>query len=263
MAGDETLSILSDFEDRVGDAVEGFFAGAFRAPVQPAEVAKALGRAMDDGRMVGVGKVYAPVAYTVALSPADADNLRGFAPVLAGELATFLVERAREQGYHLASKPVVAFAEHADLRIGRFRVSTEHAPADEPAEVPEAPSDARPPSGVPYDYESELFGDDTPSTGNAARIDTVTVGETGHDVALRGDRAVIGRLQECDICLADANVSRRHAELFLLDGDWFLQDLESTNGTMLNGEPVTRARLRDGDVVEIGVTRLTYHRARE
>jgi hypothetical protein len=248
------LSILSDFEDRVGSAVEGFFAGAFRSPVQPAEVARALGRAMDDGRMVGVGKVYAPVAYTVALSSADADNLRGFAPVLAGELATYLVERAREQGYHLASKPTVAFAEHVDLRLGRFRVSADHAPADETAEEPPA---------VPYDYERDVFDETEHESGPIDRIDTVTVGETGHDVALRGDRVIVGRLQGCDICLADANVSRRHAELCLMDGDWFVADLDSTNGTMLNGEPVTRARLRDGDVVEIGVTRLTYHRARE
>jgi hypothetical protein len=248
------VSILSDFEDRVGSAVEGFFAGAFRSPVQPAEVARALGRAMDDGRMVGVGKVYAPVAYTVALSSADADNLRGFAPVLAGELATYLVERAREQGYHLASKPTVAFAEHVDLRLGRFRVSADHAPADETAEEPPA---------VPYDYERDVFDETEHESGPIDRIDTVTVGETGHDVALRGDRVIVGRLQGCDICLADANVSRRHAELCLMDGDWFVADLDSTNGTMLNGEPVTRARLRDGDVVEIGVTRLTYHRARE
>jgi hypothetical protein len=248
------VSILSDFEDRVGSAVEGFFAGAFRSPVQPAEVARALGRAMDDGRMVGVGKVYAPVAYTVALSSADADNLRGFAPVLAGELATYLVERAREQGYHLASKPTVAFAEHVDLRLGRFRVSADHAPADETAEEPPA---------VPYDYERDVFDETEHESGPIDRIDTVTVGETGHDVALRGDRVIVGRLQGCDICLADANVSRRHAELCLMDGDWFVADLDSTNGTMLNGEPVTRARLRDGDAVEIGVTRLTYHRARE
>jgi hypothetical protein len=247
------LSILSDFEDRVGSAVEGLFAGAFRSPVQPAEVAKALGRAMDDGRMVGVGKVYAPVAYTVALSTADMENLRGFAPVLAGELATYLVERAREQGYHLASKPSVAFIEHADLRLGRFRVSAEHAPAEEAVEEP-APT--------VYDHALDVFGDDT-ERGPIDRIDTVTVGETGHDVALRGDRVIIGRLQDCDVCLADANVSRRHAELLLLDGEWCVQDLESTNGTVLNGEPVTRARLRDGDVIEIGLTRLTYHRARE
>jgi hypothetical protein len=258
-SGDEALSILSDFEDRVGSAVEGFFAGAFRSPVQPAEVAKALGRAMEDGRMAGVGKIYVPVAYTVALSRADAENLRGFTPVLAGELATYLVERAREQGYHLASKPMVAFIEHEDLKLGRFRVSAEHAPADGPAEVPPMARPATP----PYDYERDTFGEAANAAAPLGTIATVTVGETGHDVALRGDRAIVGRLQDCDICLSDANVSRRHAEFFVMDGDWFVQDLDSTNGTMLNGEPVTRTRLSDGDVIEIGVTRLTYHRPRE
>ncbi len=66
------MSILTDFEDRVGGALEGMFAGVFRSPVQPVEIAKALAKAMDEGRTVGVGKVYAPVAYTVALSPQDA-----------------------------------------------------------------------------------------------------------------------------------------------------------------------------------------------
>jgi len=250
------MSILSDFEDRVASAVEGLFAGAFRSPVQPAEVAKALGRAMDDARMVGVGKIYAPVAYTVALSPADMDNLGGFAPVLAGELGTYVTERAREAGYHLASKVTVSLIEHDDLRIGRFRVSADHAPAEEPVTEP-APE----PSAGVYDYQLDEYTDEHDEAPLPA-IDTVTVGETDHDVALRGDRMILGRLQGCDVCVADANVSRRHAELLLIDGDWYLQDLESTNGTMLNGEPVTRARLRDGDVIEIGVTRLTYHRTR-
>jgi hypothetical protein len=249
------VSILSDFEDRIASALEGVFAGAFRSPVQPAEVAKALGRAMDDGRMVGVGSVYAPASYTVALSPADADNIRGFAPVLAGELSTFLAERASEQGYQLASPPVVTFIEHGDLRLGRFRVSAGHV-VEEEADAGEGVAIA----GV-YDHEVDGYAGTAGGDGPVEHLDTITVGDTDHDVALLGDRVVIGRLQECDICLADANVSRRHAELLALDGEWFLQDLESTNGTTLNGEPVTRARLHDRDVIEIGLTRLTYHKA--
>jgi hypothetical protein len=239
------LSILSDFEDRVASAVEGLFAGAFRSPVQPAELAKALGKAMDDERMVGVGKVYAPVTYTVALSPEDADKLRDFMPVLAGELATFLAERAREHGYHTASKPSVAFTRHNDLRLGRFRVSAGHADAG-----------PRPEEQPPLKDASE----DAPVAPNeAAGFATVTVGEDDHDVALHGDRMVIGRLTGCDICLDDANVSRRHAELLRIGEDWFVADLESTNGTMVNGDTVSKARLREGDVIEIGVTRLTFH----
>lgn len=72
------MSLLSDFEDRVGGAIEGLFAGAFRSPVQPAEIAKALARAMDDRRQVGVGSVYAPTRFMVQISPDDADEFGDF-----------------------------------------------------------------------------------------------------------------------------------------------------------------------------------------
>jgi len=94
-----------------------------------------------------------------------------------------------------------------------------------------------------------------------AGVASVTVGEDGHQVVLTGDRVAIGRLDECEICLADANASRRHAAFVREGDDWAIEDLDSTNGTLLNGDPVTRELLRDGDAIEIGVTRLTYHRA--
>jgi pSer/pThr/pTyr-binding forkhead associated (FHA) protein len=69
----------------------------------------------------------------------------------------------------------------------------------------------------------------------------------------------VGRLASSGIRLEDANVSREHAA-FVRDGDgWAIRDLGSTNGTMLDGEPVTYRVLEDGDVVEIGVSRLIYH----
>jgi hypothetical protein len=244
------MSILTDFEDRVGGALEGMFAGVFRSPVQPVEIARALGKAMDDGRTVGVGKVYVPVAYTVALSPEDTDNLGGFTATLSGELATFLVDHAREHGYHLGAKPQVRFIGHDDLRLGRFRVSAELAFAAEGARA-EAPTAGE---AAVFDIEQ----DEMP--GPSGLFATVTVADMDHDVALRGERMVIGRLQECDICLADANASRRHAA-FVRDGDeWLIEDLGSTNGTSLDSRPVTREVLHDGDTVEIGLTRLTFHR---
>lgn len=243
------MSILTDFEDRFASAVEGLFAGAFRSPVQPVEIAKALAAAMDDERMVGIGKVYGPVAYTVALSLEDMDKLRGFAPLLAGELATYLVDHARERAYFLAAKPTVKFTEDESLKLGRFLVGAEH--------IYEGPQ------GAPVPVGNEPASPNAASPGPAHMSDTVTVGETGHDVALRGDRVVVGRLTSCDIFLADANASRRHAEFLRIDDEWYVQDLESTNGTRVDGQKVDRARLHDGDVVEVGVTRLTYHRARE
>jgi hypothetical protein len=246
------MSILSDFEDRVGGAFEGLFAGAFRSPVQPVEIAKTLGRAMDDGRALGVGKVYAPIAYQVAISEADEERLVDFLPTLGGELETYLANYGREHAYTMVGKPVISWVVHEDLKLGRFRVSASLAAAEDLEELVE------PPAGV----AGGLYDQDVDSQADFPELDTVTVGETAHDVALRGERMVVGRLNACDICLSDVNASREHAA-FVREGDgWAIEDLESTNGTLLNGVPVERTPLHDGDVIEIGLTRLVYHRQR-
>jgi len=257
------MSILSDFEDRVGGALEGVFAGVFRSPVQPVEIARALSKAMDDGRSVGVGKVYAPLGYVVALSPEDAEKFGGFTATLSGELSTYLADHAREHGYHLVAAPHVSFDVHDDLRLGRFRVSAELAAPERPEPpIPlsmfdrESPAEAERPGSAPA--PASYFVDPV-ADGLATGLSTVTVGEDGHDMVLAGDRVVVGRLASSGIHLDDSNVSREHAA-FVRDGDgWAIEDLGSTNGTSLNGSPVTRAVLADGDVVEIGVSRLTYH----
>jgi hypothetical protein len=233
------MGILSDFEDRIASGIEGLFAGAFRSPVQPVEIARALARAADDGRILGVGTVYGPTSYTVAISPEDDEALGAFKSVLAGELATYLVDHARENGYHLSVRPRVEFTVHPDLRLGRFRVSAALA---EPESGHSGPSVRLP---------------DAPPGGSS--IATVTVGDIAHDVALQGDEVVVGRLAECQVRLSDANVSRRHAAFIRLDEGWAISDLGSTNGTRVNGRTVERARLSDGDVIEIGLTRLVYH----
>jgi hypothetical protein len=250
------MSILSDFEDRIASAVEGLFAGAFRSPVQPAEIAKALGKAMDDRRAVGVGKVYVPHAYTVALSPQDDEGLGGFRTTLAGELATFLTGHASERGYTLSARPAITFTVHDDLRLGRFRVAATEGPPDveELAEEPEpalAPPPMKPATQPPPPKNAPVHG-----------IATVTVSGVEHDVALGGERVCVGRLAACDIRLADANVSREHAAFVREGAGWAIEDLESTNGTYLNGERVTFERLRDGDVVSVGASELVYHEPR-
>lgn len=58
---------------------------------------------------------------------------------------------------------------------------------------------------------------------------------------------LIGRANECDISMAVAHLSRRHAELRVMDGLLYVKDLGSANGTYLNGKRVTEARVRRGD----------------
>jgi hypothetical protein len=71
------------------------------------------------------------------------------------------------------------------------------------------------------------------------------------------ERLLIGRHYSCDVVLGSSNVSRRHARLQFRDGNWILRDLDSTNGTLVNGVPVGRCALRPGDRVTIGAHILT------
>ena len=61
------------------------------------------------------------------------------------------------------------------------------------------------------------------------------------------DVTTIGRSNECDISLPAAHLSRRHAQLQVIDGMLFVKDLDSANGTFLNGKRVAEARVKRGD----------------
>lgn len=69
---------------------------------------------------------------------------------------------------------------------------------------------------------------------------------------LRGGRLVIGRTQECEVRLDHSSVSRQHAELYRQGPIYAVRDLESTNGTWLDGERVEHAALRAGSVLRFG-----------
>lgn len=68
---------------------------------------------------------------------------------------------------------------------------------------------------------------------------------------------LIGRHQACDVVLEAPSVSRRHARLVFRDHRWIVQDLHSTNGTVVNGTRVGRCELRPGDALLLGDERLT------
>jgi hypothetical protein len=66
------------------------------------------------------------------------------------------------------------------------------------------------------------------------------------------EELVIGRHPSCDVVVSDETVSRRHVMLTFRDGGWIARDLQSTNGTRLNGDYVGRCRLHPGDRLGLG-----------
>src|SRR5439155_11943157 len=82
--------------------------------------------------------------------------------------------------------------------------------------------------------------------------------DNGRRLPVTDDPVTIGRLPECDVMLADSNVSRRHAEVRRQGNGFVVVDLGSTNGTKVNGLGVRERRLADGDEILVGNTRLRF-----
>lgn len=77
----------------------------------------------------------------------------------------------------------------------------------------------------------------------------------GGEFPLRMNREIIiGRSSDLDMVLVEDMVSRRHAKITSSEADVFIQDLGSTNGTFVNGEKVTKTRLREGDRILVGTS---------
>ena len=66
-----------------------------------------------------------------------------------------------------------------------------------------------------------------------------------------GERATLGRSQDCDLQIKDVESSRVHAEVFARDGQYHVRDLGSSNGTLLNGTEVEECVLKHGDRVRL------------
>jgi len=86
----------------------------------------------------------------------------------------------------------------------------------------------------------------------------VLIAQSGEQEGLKypitNDDFILGRDPDCDIVIADRQVSRHHARLVRRDTRIFLEDLESKNGTYLNGRPVQQEELvQDGDVIKVAL----------
>jgi hypothetical protein len=80
----------------------------------------------------------------------------------------------------------------------------------------------------------------------------------GRVIELNAPKLTLGRLAENDIQLEHNSVSSRHAELVQEGGDFKVNDLDSTNGTRVNGERIQESKLRRGDIVRFGNIELLY-----
>jgi len=243
------VSLLKDFENRIESTLEGFFARRFKSGVHPVEVAKRLAREMDANRTIGVAKVYAPTEFVVLLSKRDYDRIKPYEPAFVRELADFLVAHAAKEHYALLQRPEISLKSKAGLTLGQMKV--ESALAVEPEPSVGGGTQVIAPEMV-EELKRQIIETKPPA---AARLEPES---RGAPFELGSERASIGRLAANDLTLTDTNVSRRHAEIVRTPDGYEIVDLGSTNGTLVNDEPVRRRLLADGDRITLGTISLIF-----
>ncbi len=84
-------------------------------------------------------------------------------------------------------------------------------------------------------------------------------GRVGESFPVAGERMTVGRRPDSDVFLDDVTVSRDHALLINRGDQWHIDDCGSLNGTYVNRERIESHRLEDGDELQVGKYKLTFH----
>jgi hypothetical protein len=250
------MNLLKSVETTISNLVEGAFGRAFRSEVRPMELARKLTREMDAHRTVSVSRVYVPNEYSVWLSPDDRARYDGVEQEVIEELCGYLLEHARREELILASQPHIAFHTDERLSLGEFGIQARLVRPDDQ-------SDAHPDPPV----EQEEHGQTMIYSTSARVRGPLAERRTPRALLVVGSRrllvppagGVLGRSRDCEIVIDDAGISRHHAEIRPGPEGWTVEDLGSTNGVLVNGQPTRGVELlQPGDRIELGSTELVF-----
>lgn len=236
------MGLLDKVEHGIEKAVRGVFSTGSRAQVEPVEIASRLRREVDHQSItVAAGRTLAPNVFDVMLSDIDFQRAQDWGTPLAEELCDVVINHVRSQGYTLQGPVRISFQRLEALRSGTFQINAKTERATESA-APVAPRPNLPaaPSRPPVRLKPVLDIDGQRYSLNAASI-------------------VLGRSSEADILVDDTGVSRRHLEIRTTDGVTSAVDLDSTNGSYVNGRRVSGSvQLMDGTTITLGRTKVVF-----
>ncbi len=221
------MSFLERLEQLCATFIERSFAKSFPSDVEPAQIARKLVATMEASTSGDEGRLHAPSAYAVHVSPRDFERLSDRRAYLERAWSDVLRE--------LAAKVAIGFD-------------------DGPPRVTMTAREGIPVGAIAVAIETEA---ETPPS-YALRM---VKGVPPHGVYSIRDVARIGRSEESEIVLADPSVSRAHAVVEIKTGGAVVRDLGSTNGTFVNGRRIESARLGDGDELRFGNTKMRFESA--
>lgn len=222
---------LSRLESRLSSIVEGSAARLFPGGRVPQGLTYSLVEAMRANVRPGIdGVAEAPNLYTLEVHPDQVEALLAN-PAFLDELASLLRQASLEGGLRLSGPLSLRVEPGLDLAVGEVRVHAQN-----------SLQDLSPTSGLPL--PAYLSAPQMPQ-GAFLIVDGVRI------FPLETAVVNIGRREDNHLVIDDPRVSRLHAQLRVVRGQFVIFDLDSTGGTFVNGQRVRQQALRAGDVISL------------
>ena len=241
------MNSLTQLEDFVERLVESTTFRLMKERLHPVEIAKRLFRAMEQGQVIGPGGRLVPNSYQVELHPKDLELFAACREGLERELAFYLQQTAVQQGLHLMAPPNVSLVANPSVSEHELRVCTTFTEREAVSPVSgEAPSSQT--SRLPVE-----------AIRKACLPKAYLVGSSSQPIEIRHGPFRIGRALDSDLVVDDVRISRHHAQITRQGERWLLSDLDSTNGTQVNGVPIRRTTLHSGDLLSLGGAQFTFY----
>ncbi len=225
------MGTFERIEKSVENAVDNLFSRAFRSSLKPVELATGIKKAMDErATVMSSSRTIAPNIFQISLSVHDYEKINEWGEYeLSTELAAIAKDHAQDQRYTFLGPISIEFLENETLPKGKITVKgTSRRGAVAPAVIAQASA-----QNPILDINGERY-------------------------LLTGTITVIGRGSACDITLDDNGISRRHLELKITPNGVIATDLNTTNGTFVEGHRISAATLVDGNTITIGHTKIMF-----
>lgn len=250
---------LAKLDSSLQRGLDNSMAALFGGKVVPEEVEELVKQEAQDSLVVTDRDEYvAPNVYAVGVSSKDLENLSQNRD-LPVDLADQLMRYVRNKQWFLDGPVVVRIAEESGLRTGQLRVSSYIDTMPDVvsgfdaivAEPKKKRQGAR--SQLKEDAMSEPNANpQNPQDAGEARVSLLLQDGSSRTYLVHEGSNILGRSNDSDFRLPDTGVSRQHAEITWDGQVAVLVDLQSTNGTTVNDEPVENWMLADGDVITLG-----------
>jgi len=245
-----SVKLLEKVERSIERLMEGTTGSLFNQSLQPAEIGKRLERGMLANQRASMGTSIVPNLFVVNLNPKDFAQFADYRTGLARQMESWLAQVATERNLSVVDRIRVSIVEDASAKRRNPKVTA--AISDSRSQPVTSSARDRPPPA----HATSVYRVVPGANRTTASLRALDGPQQGRTFIVPPGTTSIGRAPENDIVLDSPDVSRRHARIECTGNGIRVHDLNSTNGTRVNGDAVRIADVEHLDELSFGGQRL-------